>query len=101
MSLEQIEKETEFIAERRRKFKELFEQDPDSFFHRDEVIMAALKSEKGVAICFGDCKRAEMEQALTRLTYRLFSMFTQMDMAAMLKSKSGIITPPESGKIVT
>lgn len=97
MSHETIEKETEQEAKRRRLMKEK----PEEFIHQSEIVMAVLKTDKGQAICHGAVPRVEMEAALTRLGYRTYSLFNQMDMAAMLKSKeSEIITAPGSGKII-
>ncbi len=98
MSLETIEKETAQEAEKRRRLKE-FETTPENFIHVTDVIIAAVKSEHGTQICLGACKRNEMEAALSRLTYKVFSLFSQMDMAALLKQKeSEIILPPGTDK---
>ncbi len=97
MSLETIEKETEQVAERRRRFV----SNPEEFYHQSEIIFAAVKTDNGIGILTGAVSRPEMEAALTRLNYRTFSLFTQMDMAALIKkSESEIVLPPESGKII-
>lgn len=83
--------------------KAQFEKDPDMFVHIDDIVCAAIKSERGIGVMLGRCQRMEMELSLTRLTYRVYGLFQQMDMQAMLAAKqreSGIVTPPESGKII-
>lgn len=76
--------------------REKFAEDPDKFFHEDDIVMAVVRNEKGsLGICTGACPRIEMEQGLTRLTYKLYQMFQSMDMQAIMREKqreSGIIT---------
>lgn len=78
-----------------------FAKDPDMFIHVDDVIVAALKLDRGIGIAIGRCQRQEMEMSLTRLNYKVFSLFQDLDMKAMLMAKQGgIITAPEAGKII-
>ncbi len=84
--------------------KAQFDKDPDMFVHIDDIVVAAIKSERGIGVMLGRCQRIEMELSLTRLTYRVYGLFQQMDVSAMIAAKqkeSGIITAPEHGKIIT
>lgn len=85
--------------------KELFEKDPDNFIHVDEIVIAALRSEHGIGVMIGKCSRQDMELALTRISYRGFSLFQQMEIQqAMKREKEGIITAPggkPAGGIIT
>lgn len=84
--------------------KAQFDKDPDMFVHIDDIVVAAIKSERGIGVMLGRCQRIEMELSLTRLTYRVYGLFQQMDVSAMIEAKqkeSKIITAPESGKIIT
>lgn len=82
--------------------KAQFEKDPDMFIHVDDIIVAALRAEHGFGIAIGRCQRPEMEMCLTRLQYKVYQLFQDLDMKAMLIAKqSGILTPPEAGKIIT
>lgn len=75
---------------------EEYEKDPSKFFHQDDIVMAVVKTEKGMATLHGACTRGEIEMALSRLTYKTFFNFQQMDVAAMVKAKKmdpGIILP--------
>lgn len=78
-----------------------FAKDPDMFVHVDDIIVAALKSDRGIGIAIGRCQRHEMEMSLTRLNYKVFSLFQDLDMKAMLMAKQGgLVVPAEAGKII-
>lgn len=79
-----------------------WEKDPSVFVHQDDIVIAAIKIDRGIGVFSGGHPRSDMELALTRMQYKAFSIFNQMEMAALVRSKqSSIITAPESGKIVT
>ncbi len=75
---------------------ELFEKHPDQFIHVDELVIGALKSEHGIGVIIGKCRRDEMELGLTRINYRAFSLFQQMEIRQMMESEKEkqIITAP-------
>lgn len=78
-----------------------FAKDPDQFIHVDDIIVAALRAEHGFGIAIGRCQRPEMEMCLTRLQYKVYQLFQDLDMKAMLIAKqSGLVVPPEVGKII-
>lgn len=78
---------------------EQFKKDQSMFVHVDDIVVAAIKGEKGIGIMIGACARQEMELSLTRLTYRVYDLFQKMDMQAMLAQRqreSGIIPVDEN-----
>lgn len=79
-----------------------FAKDPDMFIHVDDIVVAAIKSDRGIGIAIGRCQRQEMEMSLTRLNYKVFSLFQDLDMRAMMMAKQrGLVVPPEAGNIIT
>lgn len=98
------EEEEKHRVERERKElrQKQWEKDPTVFVHQDDIVIAAIKTDRGIGVFSGGHPRSDMELSLTRMQYKAFSIFNQMEMAALVRSKqSSIITAPESGKIVT
>lgn len=83
--------------------KELFEKHPEEFVHVDEMVIAALKGEHGIGVMIGKCTRQDMELASVRISYRIFSLFQQMEIRNMMEAEKEkkIVTAPTSGKIIT
>ena len=79
-----------------KKRKELFEKHPEEFVHVDDIVIAALKSEHGIGVMIGKCNRQDMELASVRVSYRIFSLFQQMEIQQMMKAESEkkIVTAP-------
>lgn len=75
--------------------EERFKTHPEEYFHQDEIVLAVVKTEHGMATLHGACTRADFEMALSRINYKTFMNFQVMDMMAAKKAaqrEAGIIT---------
>lgn len=79
-----------------KKKNELFSKHPEQFIHVDELVIGAIKAEHGIGVIIGKCVRGDMELALTRINYRAFSLFQQMEIRQMMEAESEkkIVTAP-------
>lgn len=89
-----------------KKMQELFLKHPEEFIHVEEIVIGALKDKNGsIGVMIGKCSRQDLELGLTRISYRGFSLFQQMEIQQAIKrEKEGIITAPgakPSGGIIT
>jgi hypothetical protein len=68
-----------------------FGEDPDKFICLDDLIVGAIKTERGIAIYLGENSRIDFEIVQSRINYKLAEAYRYMDMeAAKEKSKSEI-----------
>ena len=91
-------------AERLALKKAQFEKDPSLFIHVDDVLLASVQDEEGrVGVICGAHPVGRVKQALTDINFRAFMLFQHMELRNAMKEKGvgEIITPPESGKIIT
>lgn len=89
-----------------KKNQDLFNKHPEQFVHVDELVIGALKDVNGsIGVIIGKCTRQDMELAYTRINYRVFSLFQQMEIQQAIKrEKEGIVTAPgakPAGGIIT
>lgn len=73
-----------------------FKSHPEEYFHQDEIVLAVIKTENGMATLHGAVTRSEMEMALTRVNYKTFMNFQTMDMRAAMKAKQTDIILPNN-----
>lgn len=87
--------------------EELFKSNPEEFIHINDIVVAALKSEHGIGVMIGKCTRQDMELASVRVSYRVFSLFQQMEIQQMMQAEKEkkIVTAPgtptTAGGIIT
>lgn len=67
----------------------------DKFVPVEKLILAMVKTDKGVATCIGEFARTDMEIALTRMNYKVNQAFQMMDMAYLREqaNEKRIVTP--------
>ena len=68
--------------------EELFKENPDNFIHTNDVIIAFVRSEKGIGIFFNPRNRGEMVRALGEIQVKLLEEIFNVDIAiAQAKNK--------------
>ena len=80
--------------------RERFETNPEEFYHQSDIILGAVKHNESIAIVTGAVPRSQIEIALTRLTFKVFSMFQMLEMqkiASEIENESKIVTPQKGG----
>jgi hypothetical protein len=79
-----------------------YNSDPDSFIEINELICAAIrnpKSQLGISILVGNCKRSELNQAESEIAHLLRKARISMDIASEMRKEAvnNLITPQKNG----
>ena len=81
--------EGQSLLERARHFT-----NPEKFVEVDKLVMAIIKTDKGLATFLGSHTRVDYEVAISRLNHKVSQTFNFMDMEMMKKAQSEAIIKP-------
>lgn len=68
-----------------------FNENPDAFVHKDDIIIGCVKQGEHVVTAIGAYPRHIVEQCLTRLQFSIFSTFLQMETIKEMQAAQGKI----------
>ena len=88
-----VEKTAEQLAEEK---KAKFLENPNNFVDLDDVVVACIKTDRGIATYVGACTRNELEIGQSRVNYKLHNVYMGMEAKA---AQDKIVTPKKGGII--